>query len=278
MVRVDGSRALGQRSPPYPDTPTHPLPRPAPGAGRSRPAGNHRAAAPTRTPPRPAPSSHRGVRGCAATEGFLRSLLRNRAQNPLVPTTPIASCPPIPPTPPRESAVGHLKPHGVALGPLCASKPLPGAVHLSRNRSPRIPAPGGRDKARRARSPPLRCPSPRTGRAAPYPACCRCRSLCLCRAAARPAQPGAAVRCGCRSLAGRGVPRAAAGALPPLPRLLPLHFSLSLSLSPLPLSLPSPLPCDSLWAVQKPHALIYLFPGPAGGGRGERGALRGARA
>lgn len=54
--------------------------------------------------------------------------------------------------------------------------------------------------------------------------------------------------------------------------------STSLSLSPLPLSLPSPLPCDSLWAVQKPHALIYLFPGPAGGGRGERGALRGARA
>lgn len=46
-----------------------------------------------------------------------------------------------------------------------------------------------------------------------------------------------------------------AGAMPPLPRLLPLHFSLS----PPPSFPPSPLLCDSLWAVQKPHALIYLF-------------------
>lgn len=52
-----------------------------------------------------------------------------------------------------------------------------------------------------------------------------------------------------------------AGAMPPLPRLLPLHFSLS----PPPSLPPSPLPCDSLWAVQKPHALIYLFLGLAGG-------------
>lgn len=46
-----------------------------------------------------------------------------------------------------------------------------------------------------------------------------------------------------------------AGAMPPLPRLLPLHFSLA----PPPSFPPSPLLCDSLWAVQKPHALIYLF-------------------
>lgn len=49
--------------------------------------------------------------------------------------------------------------------------------------------------------------------------------------------------------------------MPPLPRLLPLHFSLS----PPPSFPPSPLPCDSLWAVQKPHALIYLFLRLAGG-------------
>lgn len=53
-----------------------------------------------------------------------------------------------------------------------------------------------------------------------------------------------------------------AGALPPLTRLLPLHFSLS----PPPSFPPSPLPCDSLWAVQKPHALFIYFPG----GRGMR--------
>lgn len=60
-----------------------------------------------------------------------------------------------------------------------------------------------------------------------------------------------------------------AGALPPLPRLLPLHFSLS----PPPSFPPSPLPCDSLWAVQKPHALFIYFPGWRAGD-----ALRGAGA
>lgn len=65
-----------------------------------------------------------------------------------------------------------------------------------------------------------------------------------------------------------------AGALPPLPRLLPLHFSLS----PPPSFPPSPLPCDSLWAVQKPNALIYLFSGLAGGGcAARRWRLGGAR-
>lgn len=60
-----------------------------------------------------------------------------------------------------------------------------------------------------------------------------------------------------------------AGALPPLPRLLPLHFSLS----PPPSFPPSPLPCDSLWAVQKPHALFIYFPRWRAGD-----ALRGAGA
>lgn len=62
--------------------------------------------------PRPAPSSHREPE----TAG-LRSLLRNRAQNPLVPTTPIASCPP-PPTP-RKSHRAFKTPRRRPRSALC---------------------------------------------------------------------------------------------------------------------------------------------------------------
>lgn len=64
-----------------------------------------------------------------------------------------------------------------------------------------------------------------------------------------------------------------AGALPPLPRLLPLHFSLS----PPPSLPPSPLPYDSVGS-SKATRFIYLFSGLAGGGcAARRRRLGGAR-
>lgn len=205
---------------------------------------------------------------------------------------------------PREPSRA-FKSHGIAFGPLCASILLPGGP-LSRNRAPHsdIPkmCPGRRlpgCSALSARTDShAYLPSPRlrhsgkgendkngkslaglndmseTHRVLPLCVFPLSLSVCLCAGVSqRESQVAQSPLASLRALwlsPARSpgleclVP---AGALPPLPRLLPLHFSLSP-----PPSLPPPFPM-TVWAVQKPHALFIYFPGWRAGD-----ALRGAGA